>query len=221
MGILIGYFLAGLLAAWVYRDARSRGAEQAGLWALGTFLLAIVVVPVWLVKRPAKGAASLRPCPHCAEQIQLAAAICRFCHRDVPLGLTVPSLPRTRAFSTGFKVALATFGVLMALVVVAAFVTADAPSSAARTEMSTDITPSSVGAPRKSGLSKANYLRISEGMTYREVVAILGEPGEEMSRSDIAGITTVMYGWKRWNGANMNAMFQNDALVTKAQFGLK
>ena len=72
----------------------------------------------------------------------------------------------------------------------------------------------------KSGLSKANYLRISEGMTYREVVAVLGKPGEEMSRSDIAGFTTVMYGWKRWNGANMNAIFQNDALVTKAQFGL-
>jgi hypothetical protein len=217
---IIGLFLAGLLAAWVHRDARSRGAEQAGLWALGTFLLAIVVVPVWLVKRPAKGAASFRSCPHCAEQIQVAARICRFCHRDVPLVVTVPSLPRTRGFSTGFKVALATLATFIVLVVVAAFVTADAPSRAARTEMSTDITPSSVAAPRKSGLSKANYLRISDGMSYREVVAILGEPGVEMSRVDIAGITTVMYGWKRWNGANMNAMFQNDALVSKAQFGL-
>jgi hypothetical protein len=57
-------------------------------------------------------------------------------------------------------------------------------------------------------------------MSYQEVVAILGEPGEEISRSDLAGTTMVMYQWSRWNGANMNAMFQNDALVTKAQFGL-
>lgn len=217
---IIALFLAGLLAAWVYRDARSRDAEQPGMWALGTLLLAIVVVPVWFVKRPAKGAVSLRSCPHCAEQIQRAATLCRFCHRDVPLGVTVPPPPRTQGFSTGFKAVLATVGVFVALVVVAAFVSADAPSSAARTEMSTGTTASPVGAGRKSGLSKANYLRISEGMTYREVVAILGEPGEEMSRADIAGISTVMYGWKRWNGANMNAMFQNDALVTKAQFGL-
>jgi hypothetical protein len=66
----------------------------------------------------------------------------------------------------------------------------------------------------------ANYLRISNGMTYPEVVEILGETGEELSRVDLAGYTTIMYGWKRWNGANMNAMFQNGRLVQKAQFGL-
>ena len=71
------------------------------------------------------------------------------------------------------------------------------------------------------GLTMENYLRIQNGMSYAEVVKILGEPGEEMSRSDIAGISTVMYGWKRWTGANMNAMFQDDRLITKAQFGLK
>ena len=73
------------------------------------------------------------------------------------------------------------------------------------------------------GVTMANYLRLDTGMSYREVVEILGEPGEEMSRSDLADITTVMYGWtaSRWTGANMNAMFQNDRLVTKAQFGLR
>jgi hypothetical protein len=44
-----------------------------------------------------------------------------------------------------------------------------------------------------------------------------------MSRSNIAGIVTVMYGWtgRGGMGANMNAMFQNGGLVMKAQFGLQ
>jgi hypothetical protein len=58
-------------------------------------------------------------------------------------------------------------------------------------------------------------------MSYQEVVAIIGEPGKEMSSSNVAGYHTVMYGWNAWTGAGMNAMFQNGKLVTKAQFGLR
>jgi hypothetical protein len=49
-----------------------------------------------------------------------------------------------------------------------------------------------------------------------------------MSRNNIDGvpgviesIDTVMYQWVNSNGSNMNAMFQNDKLNQKAQFGLK
>jgi hypothetical protein len=217
---IIGIFIAGLLAVWVYWDARARGAQQAGLWALGTFLMAIVVLPLWFFKRPDKDSSSLRPCPHCAEQIQQAATVCRFCHRDVPLGVVVPPLASNRAFSTGFKVVLVMLGGLMALGILAALSSDGDRPTAPRIDLSAEAGPSTAAPAQKSELSKANYLRISEGMSYREVVAILGEPGEEMSRSDLAGITTVMYQWTRWTGANMNAMFQNDALVTKAQFGL-
>jgi hypothetical protein len=72
----------------------------------------------------------------------------------------------------------------------------------------------------RSGLTYENYLRITEGMTYGEVVDILGSNGKEVSRSEIAGFTTVMYMWEGRGVANMNAMFQNGRLVTKAQFGL-
>jgi len=57
-------------------------------------------------------------------------------------------------------------------------------------------------------------------MSYSEAGCIL-EPGTEMSRSDIAGYTTVMYSWQGPGLGNMNAMFQNGRLVTKAQFGLR
>lgn len=59
-------------------------------------------------------------------------------------------------------------------------------------------------------------------MTYQEVVSILGSSGEVISSSDVAGYKTVMYMWEGNSlGANMNAMFQNDKMVSKAQFGLK
>jgi hypothetical protein len=69
-------------------------------------------------------------------------------------------------------------------------------------------------------VSKAKYDSISEGMSYEQVKGIIGASGEELSRSDLAGIKTVMYQWMNPNGSNMNAMFQNGKLIQKAQFGL-
>ena len=72
------------------------------------------------------------------------------------------------------------------------------------------------------------YQRIQNNMSYSQVVAIIGAEGEEMSRNKMEGvpgvmesIETVMYQWVNSNGSNMNAMFQNDKLIQKAQFGLK
>jgi hypothetical protein len=69
-------------------------------------------------------------------------------------------------------------------------------------------------------VTKAKYDQIREGMTYEDARSIIGTSGEELSRSDLAGYTTIMYSWSNSNGSNMNAMFQNNRLVNKAQFGL-
>ncbi|MBA4121333.1 MAG: hypothetical protein H0X72_02570 [Acidobacteria bacterium] len=59
-------------------------------------------------------------------------------------------------------------------------------------------------------------------MKYSEAVKILGSRGEVLSESGIGGTKTIMYQWNGEGfGANMNAMFQNGKLVSKAQFGLK
>lgn len=72
------------------------------------------------------------------------------------------------------------------------------------------------------GVTLAGYQQLSTGMAYGKAVAILGANGEEISRSNLAGYETVMYQWKGGTlGANMNAMFQNGRLISKAQFGLK
>jgi hypothetical protein len=74
-----------------------------------------------------------------------------------------------------------------------------------------------------SGVTMENFGRLATGMTYEQVVGILGKEGTEMSSNDIGGNKTIMYMWKAdgFGGANMNAMFQNGGLVSKSQFGLK
>jgi hypothetical protein len=72
-------------------------------------------------------------------------------------------------------------------------------------------------------VTKENYDKLQTGMSYSQAVAILGCDGEELSSSEMGGFKTIMYMWtgSSWSGANMNAMFQNDELVSKAQIGLK
>jgi hypothetical protein len=98
----------------------------------------------------------------------------------------------------------------------AASVTAAADSSVSDASV-----PASAAAPG-SGVTLAAFSRLHSGMTYEAAVKILGSPGEELSSSDLGGIHTVMFMWKADNGiANMNAMFQNDRLVSKSQLGLE
>ena len=70
-------------------------------------------------------------------------------------------------------------------------------------------------------ISLAQFGLLQTGITYRQAVVILGKEGAEISSNDIAGTRTVMYQWPAGGMANMNAMFQNDKLISKAQFGLK
>ena len=83
------------------------------------------------------------------------------------------------------------------------------------------ITPTSNPA-KVEGVTMEKFNLIKEGMTYSEVVEILGSEGEVSSSSDMAGYKTVLYTWKGASAlSNMNAMFQNDKMISKAQFGLK
>lgn len=72
-----------------------------------------------------------------------------------------------------------------------------------------------------SALTMANFEAIETGMTREQVEEILG-PGEELSSSDIGGISTVLIQWTENNGMkNMNVTIQDGKVVGKAQFGLE
>jgi hypothetical protein len=68
--------------------------------------------------------------------------------------------------------------------------------------------------------TRAEFGGISEGMTYEQVVSIIGSPGELLIRNEIDGIKTLTYSWKNVHGSNINAIFQNGKLIQKVQLGL-
>ena len=75
--------------------------------------------------------------------------------------------------------------------------------------------------PSATTVTRAAFEGLYNGIPYPVAVEIIGAPGQELSRSDVEGVSTVIYAWKNADGSNMNAMFQNGRLVQKAQFGLK
>jgi hypothetical protein len=81
--------------------------------------------------------------------------------------------------------------------------------------------PAQQQAEQDSRLTLAKFNAVRAGMTYQQACQVLGSEGQELSRSEFAGHTTVMYKWDGWIGTNMNAMFQNGKLISKAQFGLR
>ena len=72
----------------------------------------------------------------------------------------------------------------------------------------------------------AEFNQIQTGMTYQQIVAIIGEQGTVMSESsfpDGSGgqLQTIMYDWKNGDFSGMNIIIQNGVLYQKSQFGLK
>ncbi|MEH7354031.1 DUF3862 domain-containing protein [Neobacillus drentensis] len=98
-------------------------------------------------------------------------------------------------------------------------------SKSADTEKKTE-TPKKEEKPaaKKGVLTKEKFEQIKDGMTYEEVVAIVGSEGTVLSESGEKGtdLHTVMYEFEADGGfgANANMMFQGNKLINKAQFGL-
>ncbi len=65
------------------------------------------------------------------------------------------------------------------------------------------------------------YNRVQQGMTYEQVVDIVGEEGQEVGRTLDLRTKTVLYRWANPDGSYMVAMFQNGRVAQKAQYGLK
>jgi len=77
-------------------------------------------------------------------------------------------------------------------------------------------------------VTKANFEDIGDGMSYGQVVKIIGSKGELNSSNYIEGvpgvmpsISTKMYSWTNFDGSGMNIILQNDQIKNKAQFGLE
>ena len=65
------------------------------------------------------------------------------------------------------------------------------------------------------------YAKIETGMSYDEVVRLIGVQGEETSRVTIGRLTSVNVTWANSNFSSMTVIFQNDKVTAKAQVGLR
>jgi hypothetical protein len=73
----------------------------------------------------------------------------------------------------------------------------------------------------KGAATLAQYERLQTGMTYQEVVSVMGDKGWKLPRND-AGGGEITYRWfGAETGAKMDAVFQDGKLIQKTQSGLK
>lgn len=80
----------------------------------------------------------------------------------------------------------------------------------------------SKGDQAKGDITLQEFNRIEMGMTYDEVVNIIGTYGTESARTEMGGYTTVIFMWDGVGmlGANASVTFQNGQAISKAQVGL-
>jgi hypothetical protein len=70
-------------------------------------------------------------------------------------------------------------------------------------------------------LTKEKFDKIKNGMTYKQVVEIIGSEGEEMSSSQFGKYKTSSYKWQGPGYTMIYAGFSNDKLTSKTQANLK
>lgn len=79
---------------------------------------------------------------------------------------------------------------------------------------------SSDSSESKAGINEEKFNQIQSGMTYDEVKNIIGEDGQNISESEVAGIKTVMYQWEDDSWGVAIVTFQNDQVTNKSQAGI-
>ena len=73
-------------------------------------------------------------------------------------------------------------------------------------------------------VSSLVYERLTTGMTYEEVVRVVGCEGSQVSDTEIAGAHRFTYVWSAGEATNtnhINAIFENGKLIRKDQSGLE
>ncbi|HHY66103.1 MAG TPA: DUF3862 domain-containing protein [Alicyclobacillus sp.] len=84
--------------------------------------------------------------------------------------------------------------------------------------------PQKQEAPKNSSkITKEEFDKIQTGMTYDQVVQIIGGPGELLSEAGDGEYKMQMYKWdgEKGFGSNANVSFQGGKVVAKAQLGLE
>lgn len=99
----------------------------------------------------------------------------------------------------------------------------DEVNAAAPEEDGPEVDAAPAAAANKPGISASEFAQLRAGMSYPEVVTIIGSEGELISENEMAGYRTQMFMWDEegtFGIGNANVMFQNGQMIQKSQFGL-
>lgn len=154
---------------------------------------------------------------------------CKHCKSIIPKGAKVCPVCRKKQGGIGKWIVIA----VVAIFIIAAIGSGGndnsntaknepATSNAdANTDADTNANTDTASTKEATGITEEKYDSIQTGMTYEEVIDIIGENGTSISESEIAGIKTVIYEWTSSEGwGNANITFQDGKVVNKAQFGI-
>ena len=133
-----------------------------------------------------------KPCKYCQSQISPKAKVCPVCKRK----LRRPIL----------GIIIASIGILILIGFANGYIKETTPTDS---ENEKEITMS-------------EFSQIETGMSYEDVVAIVGSEGELLSTATVGDVTSSIYVWYGKDGiSNANVTFSNDAVLAKAQIGLE
>lgn len=140
-----------------------------------------------------------KKCKHCQSDIPKKAKICPVCKKKQKNSL---------------------FGILViiisALIIIGAF---SGDDSGTDKPVSSTSTESQSPAKEEKNISAEKFNSIEFGMTYENVVSIMGKEGTNVSEVTILDTTTAIYQWE--DGlANCNVTFSNNSVTAKAQAGI-
>lgn len=137
---------------------------------------------------------------------------CKYCQTDIPKKAKVCPNCKKNLKSHG---CLAGVTIFLCVIVVCIFVAA---LSGSKDEISEELSEATAEL-----ITLDEFNTIQNGMSYEEVVEIIGSEGEASSTATVGDITTSIYMWKGKGsvGANANVTFIDNKVSAKAQFGLE
>lgn len=97
---------------------------------------------------------------------------------------------------------------------------ADAAKSANAAAVASDAGDTSDASATSSGVNADSFAAIQSGMSYEDVVALMGSEGELTSESEAGGSTSQLYQWESDGWGIAQVMFMDGKVVNKTQLGI-
>lgn len=99
--------------------------------------------------------------------------------------------------------------------------TSDAKTSTGTESQTKTAADSKQGTTPTAEITGKNFKKIKTGMSYKEVLKIIGKKGKLISTSETNGTKTNAYQWRTGSSGTVVIIFQNNKVMSKTQVGVE